>query len=43
VAELRPVQPVRAASPFGVGAGGTITGDLVAPVLEPSDWTVLQP
>jgi prevent-host-death family protein len=43
VAELRPVQPVRAASPLGVGAGGTITGDLIAPVLEPSDWAVLQP
>lgn len=43
VAELRPVRPSRAPSPFGIGAGGQILGDLIAPVLEPSDWTALQP
>lgn len=43
VAELRPVQHNRAASPFGIGAGGAILGDLIEPVLDPSDWAVLQP
>jgi prevent-host-death family protein len=43
VAELRPVAASRAASPFGIGAGGDILGDLITPVLEPSDWGVLQP
>ena len=43
VAELRPVSPPKPSSPFGVAAGGEILGDLIDPVLEPSDWTVLQP
>jgi len=43
VAELRPVGGSRAPSPFGIGAGGEILGDLIAPVLELSDWSVLQP
>jgi prevent-host-death family protein len=41
VAELRPVAAPRAATPFGVAAGGQILGDLIAPVLQPSDWKAL--
>lgn len=39
VAELQPVSHPRPQSPFGLAAGGEILGDLISPVLEPSDWS----
>jgi antitoxin (DNA-binding transcriptional repressor) of toxin-antitoxin stability system len=43
VAELHPVRGGRAPLPWGIGAGGRISGDILAPVLDDGDWEALQP
>jgi len=43
VAELHPVRGRRAPMPWGIGAGGRITGDILAPALDEADWEALQP
>ena len=43
VAELHPVRGGRPPLPWGIGAGGRISGNILAPVLDDGDWEVLQP
>ena len=43
VAELRPIAKPRPPTPFGIAAGGQILGDLIAPVVEPAEWSALEP